>query len=394
MNIELLPYFWQQLLATAPTDEQRLSLFFSIASTLSVIDNVSMIYHGKTYNPNLYTCIIAPPASGKGFMENAIYLLADVKKRLKQESETQEKPVHHLIVSADISKARLVSCLQTGSLLMYASELDSLAATMRNDWGNISPELRACFHHEPTAFYRKIGNETIEVERPKLSVLFCGTPNQIGKVFDSAGNGLFSRFIFSRIYAEPKFTNPFAVKHDYAATFLSYAGFVNEVSQLSHTQYYLTDSQAVEFTRHFERLSSLSFVYGEDALSVYFRAGLITARLMMIIQRFYGGLETGHFYIDNDIFKFCLDLSENIISENMKIFEEYFEQKPIVETEKPNRISILEFIIKQLPDQFTTATFISICTKQGVSESMAKYYLKKLSNRLFKKVEHGIYEKI
>src|SRR5690606_8805336 len=56
--------------------------------------------------------------------------------------------------------------------------------------------LRKGYHHETFSSSRKMDNEFIDIESPKLSLVLSGTPEQIHGLIHSAEDGLFSRITF------------------------------------------------------------------------------------------------------------------------------------------------------------------------------------------------------
>ncbi|PGH40297.1 MAG: DNA primase, partial [Candidatus Nephrothrix sp. EaCA] len=89
--------------------------------------------------------------------------------------------------------------------LIFETEADTLTKSLGSELRDFSDVLRKAYHHEFAASNRKTNQEHIEVERPRLSVLLCGTPKQITSLIPDAENGLLSRFMFYRMNEESVF---------------------------------------------------------------------------------------------------------------------------------------------------------------------------------------------
>jgi hypothetical protein len=168
--------------------------------------------NGEYHHPHLYIFIVAPPGGGKGSLNDAARLARPIHRKLKQRSkakqaEWREKqkedgdefdgaakpPLHHFIVPGNTSTSALIQVLDDndGQALMIETEADTLSQTMEKEWGNFSDILRKAHPHEPISSGRI--DEVREVENPRLSLVLSGTPDQLPRLADEVGNGLWSR---------------------------------------------------------------------------------------------------------------------------------------------------------------------------------------------------------
>ena len=168
--------------------------------------------NGEYHYPNLYIFIVAPAGGGKGALNDAAKLARPLHRKLKRQSrakraqweEKQEEdgddldggakpPLHHFIVPGNTSASALIQVLNDndGQALMIETEADTLSQTMEKEWGNFSDILRKAHPHEPISSGRI--DEVREVENPRLSLVLSGTPDQLPRLVDEVGNGLWSR---------------------------------------------------------------------------------------------------------------------------------------------------------------------------------------------------------
>src|SRR5690606_8596924 len=173
----------------------------------------------RTYSPDLYVCAVARPGSGKGALSWSRRLGAPLDMRLRETSEwarseweqedkkiRDEKPPAYrsYYVSGRASVSGLIAAMQArgGRACIFEEEIDTIAGTLGQEWGDYSDILRKGFHHEPVG--TELKNERVHLSRPSLSVCLSGTGDQFRTLFGgNVENGLFSRFGFYRFESEP-----------------------------------------------------------------------------------------------------------------------------------------------------------------------------------------------
>ena len=204
---ENLPQFLKEGSEVFLTNREK-DIFLTGALTVisGCLPTVFGYYNGSKVYPNLYSFIVAPAASGKGVMSWAKVLGIAYHKYLREENkilieeyeesmelyvkskgqmEKPHPPPFRLLFSpADTSKASLIQTLSDcgESVTMFESEADTLSGTMGKEWGGFSDLFRKAFHHEPYSYQRKTGNQYIELEFPRLSVVLSGTPLQVQRL--------------------------------------------------------------------------------------------------------------------------------------------------------------------------------------------------------------------
>ena len=215
-----LPTIFQKM--CEPFDEylKVMMLLSFITSIASILRNVKGNYRNDDFFVNLFTCIIAPPASGKSNMKWARHIIMPVEKFLIKESlenkkeyehqqlllkqgeldqeEAMEKPFFKTqLIPTDITSAMWMLQLMEndGYGLMYDTEIDSLVNANTSQKNFLSDKLRKIAENEPLTSMRKTDRERIFIEKGIMSSLLSGTPRQFVDLIIDTENGLFSRVI-------------------------------------------------------------------------------------------------------------------------------------------------------------------------------------------------------
>lgn len=413
--------------------ERDVFLTSSIAILSGCLPNVTGLYFSSTIYTNLYSFIIAPPASGKGSMNfakmlaDAIHenLLTESKEKQKayqvelreykkrhqgkgakensEEEEPVEPPFRVLYVPANTSSSKVYEHIEKnqGKGIICETEADTLGIVFKNDWGSYSDLLRKAFHHERISISRKTDNLYFEVENPQLSVVLTGTPNQIVNIIQSAEDGLFSRFLFYTFSAEPVWKSPAPQpgKPDFSKYFKEKAQEVfrmQEMLECNPTVVSMSVEQWAEFNSFFDEvLTEINELVSSEATSVVKRLGLIFFRMCLIftaLRKFENG-----------------DTSEELVCEEIdfqntkQIVKVVLEHSIILYTNLPGadkEFKITKSTKKQtffnaLPEEFKRKEAVEIGEKfkiptRTVDNLIGKIWL----GSEIEKVDTGVYRKI
>ena len=169
-------------------DYYLMSLLPAASSLLGF--NVKGLYKNKYSYCNLYSMVIAPPASGKSVMNDARDLLTSINEELREDYK-------RLIIPANVSSSKLYQVLDSneGKGFICETEADTLRNALKQEWGNFSDVLRKGYNYEPLSLSRKMDDEDIYIKKSNLSVLLTCTPSQVPGILESTEDGLFSRFM-------------------------------------------------------------------------------------------------------------------------------------------------------------------------------------------------------
>lgn len=325
---DTLPDFLIELTDLFSDRNERDTFFISALAIISgILPDITSIYDGKTIGANLYVFIVAKYGVGKGIMSFAQDLgtvihskkleaskvnfieykkdqsrykkdlknyLANSKSNpyLEPPTEPEEPAQEMLFIPANNSSSGMYKNLRdnNGAGIIAESEGDTLAISLKTDYGNFSDVLRKAFHHERLSLNRKTESEYIEILNPSLSTLLTSTFDQLLKLIPSIENGLFSRLIFHTISRNPNFENPFdprkseRKKHIQAA-----ASQLSELydllnSGLKPIVFELTTEQQKAMVKHFQGVKDeLAEYVSEDLDGTTHRLGVIAIRVAMIL---------------------------------------------------------------------------------------------------------------
>jgi len=353
--------------------------------------SVKGVYDRKQCYPNLFAFVISPAGNGKGSLNYAFELgvhyhealleeskiareqyeqemeqYEEAKKtRRKPGSEPLKKPIlepnRMLFIPANSSSSMLIHQLKkNGDFgIMFESESDTLGNVLKQDWGGYSDSLRKAAHHERISISRKMNDEFVEIQKPRLSVLLSGTPNQVIKLIPSVEDGLFSRFLFYYfdVQVEWRDVSSNGTGEDFDSYFKRQSAEVKKMIEFLEehpTKIDLTQSQwNILNTRFRNHLSSTNEAFGTGALSIVKRLGLMLFRIAMIFtaMRKYERKDTTEaLFCHNDDFHTALCLIEVYLKHALYIFDRLPQQGSSsfeALTEKMRR-----FYLK-LPQQFS-----------------------------------------
>ena len=295
-----------------------------LTSALSVISgglhNAYGLYDKEKVFPNLYSFVVAPPASGKGSMKFAKQLgdcfhdllfsqskdeLKEYKKakrlfslklkKAKTDAQIEaliepEKPKTSMyFIPADTSSAMMIKHLEDndGMGCICETEADTLTNTLKQDWGGYSDVLRKGFHAEIISKSRITELEYSEIKEPKFSVSITGTPNQLDTLITSIQDGLFSRFMFYSFSAKQKwrstYTEALAVSNNEIFKGFS-ADLCDKFRSNNAQRFVMTRKQGMQLDEVFsEALGHNSVLYNDDVSGIIFRLGLMTFKIAMTL---------------------------------------------------------------------------------------------------------------
>ena len=295
-----------------------------LTSALSVISgglhNVYGLYDKERVFPNLYSFVIAPPASGKGSMKFAKQLgdcfhdllFSQSKEELKEYKKVKrlfdrklkkaktdeqlealiepEKPKSSMFfIPADTSSAMMIKHLEDndGMGCICETEADTLTNTLKQDWGSYSDVLRKGFHAESISKSRMTDLDYSEIKEPKFSVAITGTPNQLDALITSIQDGLFSRFIFYSFSAKQKwrstYTEGITVSNNDIFKGFS-ADLCDKFRSNNIQKFVMTRKQGMQLDEVFsEALGHNSILYNDDVSGIIYRLGLMTFKIAMTL---------------------------------------------------------------------------------------------------------------
>ena len=298
-------------------------VFFT--SALSIISgglhNVSGLYANNKVFPNLFSIIIAPPASGKGVMKYSKqlgdcyhdFLLNQSREELKEYKkekrvfdlkvkkaktdqaiealkEPEEPKVKMFFIPGDTSSSMIIKHLEDneGMGCICETEADALTNALKQEWGGFSNIIRKGFQAEVISQSRKTNLQYSEIKQPKFSLALTGTPNQLDLLMTSVQDGLFSRCLFYSFNVEPKWKTTYTsglirsneeIFEDYSAD------LCDKFKSNTNQKFSMTKEQGVKLDNTFEELlRHNTALYDENITGIVYRLGLMCFKIAMTLS--------------------------------------------------------------------------------------------------------------
>lgn len=330
-SLETTPTFGDKVYESLPPFLKELTDQFTdprekdvvLTSSLTILSGcftgITGKYRDDWMGPNLYAFIVAPPASSKGVMKYARLLGKATQTRFKKanadaktkyeaalsqwkragkknkEVTVQGAPIKPalpvLFLPGNSSAASIYKLLNDsgGVGIICETEADTLTGAIKQDWGNFSHLLRGAFHHERISMSRSGDELYLEVERPRVSTLLTGTPDQVSRLIGSTEDGLCSRFLFYCYSRELKWIDPTPCKEcsdlsEYFELKSEAVDIVKKELDKANYTFNLTDQQFEDLSERFsKKLDSIKLFTGNSAGSVVYRLGVIGFRIAMLL---------------------------------------------------------------------------------------------------------------
>lgn len=400
-----------------------------LTSALSVISgglhNVYGLYANEKVYPNLFSFVIAPPASGKGCMKYAKqlgecyheFLFSKSKEALKvykkakrifdlklkkaksnEAIDALEEPKQPKLkvyfIPANTSSAMIVKHLQdnNGQGCICETEADTLTNALKKEWGSFSDVLRKGFHAESVSKSRITDLEYIEVKEPKFSVAVTGTPSQLGTLITSVQDGLFSRFMFYSFKSEPIWKSTYTDKLSKSKKeiFEEYSNRLCDKFKRNKSQrFIMSKSQGETLDTVFtESLKHSNALYNDDTTSVIYRHGLMGFKIAMVLSALRSN-ESEITCSDED-FETAMDLVEKVYIPHSVDILSGFNKKPkeLTSTQK----KLLSWINNK--DSFKRGEILIEAKSLGIKDRTLGDILNRfLDLKLIIKTSHGIYKR-
>ena len=398
-----------------------------LTSALSVLSggfyNVQGYYSNEAVFPNLFSFVVAPPASGKGSMKYAKqlgdcyhnFLLNESKEALKKykkekllfdrklkkaktDQEIDEliepKPpkVNVFFIPADTSSSMLIKHLEDNDGLgcICETETDTISNALSKEWGGYSDILRKGFHAEVISKSRVKDLEYCEITEPKFSLTITGTPNQMDSLITSIEDGLFSRFLFYSFTSEPRWndTYTFKITNRNKDIFSIFSSVLCDKFKSSEKQiFYMSEKQGKELDKTFsDALKHNTTNYSSSASGLTFRLGLMTFKIAMVLTALRSN--ESEIYCSDEDFEIAMCLVEKVyMPHSINMLNKY---------DKSNTsLTVVEQkLLEWMPEDqnFKRSEISEEASKLEISDRTLSDILKKFINlNQIKKIKNGLY---
>ncbi len=403
--------------------EKDVFLIGAISVISGCLPNIEGIYFDEPVSAHLYSFITAPAGSGKGKLKWAKYFGLKIHKSMVQQSirakeeyeqelenynnlnknqrqgvERPREPKRKMFyIPANSSSSAFIQALSDNDFkgIIFETEADTLAGTLKQEWGNFSDILRKAFHHESTNMFRRKDNEHIEIEDPHLAIALSGTPKQVHNMMPDVENGLFSRFLYYAFEDYSDFKNPFIShqKINYTDFFQEKGNQIYELFQIlinqpTPIQFCFTVEQGEDFTEQFNALYKRNrMLLGNDFNANSRRLGLITFRIAMVLRTL-RILEDGDYsnpLICNETdFQTAIQIAFTLEKHAIAVFQNL-----------PNNDlkGVKLKFYNALPNNFNRQGYLSVAKDLDIKEKTAEKYIGQFKDNNLLHHEHNNYTK-
>lgn len=429
-----LPLIFKDISSLGKTlTEKDMLLLASITILSGAFPEVYAIYDSSKVYANLFTFLVANAASGKGRTTSCLKLVSlieqEVREANKQEMDDyqqeladiramgkkasgmplpKEPPYRSLMIPANCSSTAIYQALHDNhdQGITFETEADSLANTLKSDYGNFSDGLRKGFHHEDITYRRRKENEHVEIHNPKWTVYLTGTPGQVPNLIPSAENGLFSRFLFMKVDIPAKWHNVFSKSTRTIDEEMEAIGKrVYDIHLIlkkkqGGIEFKLTEEQEDKFNDFFNKLvEEYKDMLGRDFVANIYRMGLSAYRIAMIlsITRLEGATCLPDCIICKDEDLECaLIIADTLMQHAARIFSTLLPNKEGDDVMGIKLSPKSEKLFAALPASFNRQMVLAAAQKLGIAKRTAEKYVGEYVSRynLCKRVDNGKYEKV
>lgn len=320
----------------------------------------------------------------------------------------KEPPYRSLIIPANCSSTAIYQALHDNhdQGITFETEADSLANTMKSDYGNFSDGLRKGFHHEDITYRRRKENEHVEIHNPKWTVYLTGTPGQVTNLIPSAENGLFSRFLFMKVDIPAKWHNVFSKSNRTIDEEMEAIGKrVYDIHLIlkkkqGGIEFKLTEEQEDKFNDFFNKLvEEYKDMLGRDFVANIYRMGLSAYRIAMIlsITRLEDTTSLPECIIcKNEDLECALIIADTLMQHAARIFSTLLPSKEGDDVMGIKLSPKSEKLFAALPASFNRQMVLAAAQKLGIAKRTAEKYVGEYVSRynLCKRVDNGKYEKV
>lgn len=397
-----LPQVLNEIVNQTSTDaEADMMLMGAITTISAALPNVYGLYDQNVVYPNLYLFISAKASSGKGHLAMCRHLVEPIHNTLRHNPLL---PKQSLFIPANSSATAIYQQLSRNddSSLIFETEADSLNNAIKSSYGNFSDGLRKAFHHESISYMRRKDNEWVEINKPQLSIVLSGTPQQCRRLIPNTENGLFSRFAILHLPSGDAWKNVFPEAKESKNNFYATQG--EKIYELykhlcccdAPIEFELSDNQKLAFNTHFDDLQN-SYSEDEEFIPSVRRMGIITYRIAMVLSALRldnKQLNTSKISCSDEDFHTALRISKSLLEHAYNLYN----SMPQSEEMRKSRESKPQYkaqLLEMLPSKFSRKEAVNLSKKINLSSRTVDNYLRDyLSSQQIENIDFGTFRKI
>ena len=375
-----------------------------LTGTLSVLSaaavNISGLYGGRRYLPNLFSFVAAPPASGKGNMKYArdlaFCISVTFKEQYSQVNTNEDSAPATFFIPANTSASMLKSHLESneGKGVMFSTEARTLFSALKQDFGNFEDDLLKAFQNEEIEFSRKQNFEYIKLENPCFSVCLSGVHQDLHALIKNKASGLLSRFLIYTFDGPMEWKSPFKNNADLAQLLAPINDQIcSIVEDTAPMNFRFTQEQELKFDAKMNALMSdhISLSWMSDVIP---RTGLIAFKIAMLLTRLREKTDGTVFCADKD-FDIALYLATEIYFVHAKHALDSHMDHALADKKKTT--SPASDVLPKLNNNFTRKEFETALHQQGLAYSdktISNFINRAIDDGRIKRRQQGKFEKI
>ena len=440
-DISALPGIMKDMLSLVPGGRQRDILFTALIAVLSgCTPNVEFYYGRQIMLNNLFCMCIGPAGSGKGIVTmtenivNGIQELLDdfdrtamIKYKEKCDEweleksaagkerripdyrrEVGEEPLrHHITTPAITSKSQIIrnlSAMNKVGTILVTTEMDSLSNTLSSDYGQFLAELRKASMNEKISIHYKTDNRPIVAEKPKLSLVITGTPEQLPIYIPAVENGTYSRHLVYITEEKRKWVSQWGDDTNNSGSHVEEV-LMNTTSRIKDMFSFLYSNPTVlRFTKRQRNLLDKRFEsyteetsteIAEEIQAIVRRHALSMLRICSTITamlKYEAGWQVKEIQCSDEVFDFSLKLIDVYLKHSLHTLTMFPEKRKKMKPMKYFYES--KIILESLNDKFNNKEWLEVLKDENISRSKG-YRIKNilLCKGIIKELNKGIYEK-
>jgi hypothetical protein len=284
------------------------------------------------------------------------------------------------------SHANLISLLNhnDGRGIILETEASTLADAFKQMWGDYTTLICCAFGHEPVTYSRKVNDEFINIDCPRLAMALSGTKENIPAIVASVGGGLFSRLmhytfepprgVWENVAPDPNKPNLDKLFHELSKEVM--------VKMQWHERFpatfSLTCNQWDKFNIQFKKwLEEIVTIFPIEIDATIKRLGIIAYRIAMVLatlRRYDNRDESDVIFCSDQDFEKALSLVDIYKQHAFHIFR----AGAVTEKKMTPREQRMMELLNNLPDAFTRKQAVEVGKQNSMSDSAVDQYLRDL----------------
>lgn len=385
-------------------DERQsdISLITLLTVLSSIMDGVSGCYRRQIHCANLFSMIVAPPATGKIVASESASVFTKLHRQIKDNAGLERPYGLFLPMNTTASSFIRVLARNDAKGVLYTQDADFIGYALKNDGAGYHATLRSCYSHESITSGRMQKGRVIELSDPQLSVVAMATPSQVNHFIPSVEDGLFSRFLpyafsSSGVWSDIKPTDITQMVELQGKTSAAMIDVFEHYQNVT-LKFNWSDTQMLAANEVFSELfAQAGCIVGPSMESVVKRLGIAAFKISMIITAIRAWEQTR----EVGEWRIAIECSDDDFDLTMGLIQIFYEHALylhafLVEQEEEQPDNPLHQFYTILPDNFERKEALERAKAAGikVSDRTIDNFLKRLVKAGWLIKEYNKYQKV